>query len=182
MLFRSMSDAYLGVCYSPRDHSTSFACTVWTSMLYRMSISGCFMPQSQMLAVSGSDLAAYLKDKANTQALPLPNHKYICTHILQRSFICFTYHSFSFHLPLSLLSCNLSSHQRDQYPFPWTFFTPDKACQYKHTIMRPTAALRNIRSIRASFERPGAQSFLNSPFTPRTRIILAQRLGWTVAW
>ncbi|CAD0099095.1 unnamed protein product [Aureobasidium mustum] len=43
--------------------------------------------------------------------------------------------------------------------------------------MRPTPALRNnLRSIRACFERPEAQSFLNSTFSPYTQVMLAKGL------
>ncbi|KAG9520084.1 hypothetical protein KCU71_g7326, partial [Aureobasidium melanogenum] len=48
--------------------------------------------------------------------------------------------------------------------------------------MRPTPALRNMRSIRACFQRPEAQSFLNSAFSPYTQVMLAKRVGWTVVW
>ncbi|KAG9953666.1 hypothetical protein KCU85_g1118, partial [Aureobasidium melanogenum] len=48
--------------------------------------------------------------------------------------------------------------------------------------MRPTLALRNLRSIRATFQRPEAQSFLNSTFSPSTQVMLAKRVGWTVVW
>ncbi|CAC9885208.1 hypothetical protein D6C86_00814 [Aureobasidium pullulans] len=48
--------------------------------------------------------------------------------------------------------------------------------------MRPTAALRNLRSTKSSFQHPTAQSFLNSPTSPYTAKILARRVGWTVVW
>jgi hypothetical protein len=49
--------------------------------------------------------------------------------------------------------------------------------------MRSVSALRNLRSIKAAFEKPEyVPRFLNTPLSPNTRAMFAKRLGWTFVW
>jgi hypothetical protein len=49
--------------------------------------------------------------------------------------------------------------------------------------MRSVSAQRNLRSIKAAFEKPECVlRFLNSPLSPNTRAMFAKRLGWTFVW
>jgi hypothetical protein len=54
---------------------------------------------------------------------------------------------------------------------------------YTHTTMRSVSALRNLRSIRAAFEKPEyVPRFLNNPLSQNTRAMFTKRLGWTFVW
>jgi hypothetical protein len=49
--------------------------------------------------------------------------------------------------------------------------------------MRSVSALRNLRSIKAAFEKPEyVPRFLNTPLSPNTQAMFAKRLGWTFVW
>jgi hypothetical protein len=51
------------------------------------------------------------------------------------------------------------------------------------TTMRSVSTLRNLRSIKAAFEKPEyVPRFLNNPLSPNTRAMFAKRVGWTFVW
>jgi hypothetical protein len=50
--------------------------------------------------------------------------------------------------------------------------------------MRTVAALRSLRSIKASLKKPEDEipRFINIALSPNTQTMLAKRAGWTFVW